>query len=68
MSMFNHLNPTELDFPIKITSKLGVIRSPKYTPKILFDLEIDLLTLRVTSNEHDNERNGFFSQNHTKKR
>ena len=26
--MFNHLNPTKLDYPFKITSKLGIIRSP----------------------------------------
>ena len=70
MSMFNHLNPKELDYPIKITSKLSilyVIQSLAYTPKIIFDLEIDLLTLRVTSNDQYNGKNGFFSQNHTQK-
>ena len=37
-------------------------------PKIIFGLEIDLLTLRVTSNVQDNRRNGLFSQNLTKKK
>ena len=58
MSMFNHLNPTELDYPIKNTSKLYVLyvfKSLAYMLKIIFDYEIDRLTLRVTSNDQDNQ-------------
>ena len=40
--MFNHFDPTELDYPIKITSELGIIRSPKFSiyAKNIFDLKI----------------------------
>ena len=36
-------------------------------PKITFDFEIALLTLRVTSNDQDNRRNRYFIENHTKR-
>ena len=38
-----------------------------YMLKIIFDLEIDLLTLRMTSNHQCNKGNRFFTQNPLKK-
>ena len=35
---------------------------------ILLDLEVDLLTLKMTVNHENNIRNGFSSQNYTKKK
>ena len=59
-------------FSVKITRKRGITHVPSFIiSKSYFqslDLEIDLLTLKMTFNRQNSTRNGLFNQNDTKKR
>ena len=57
--LINHLNSTELDYPVKIKPHRRYYTCPNFWHKVLlkitFVLDIDLLTLRMTSN-HQSQR------------
>ena len=66
----------EADFSIKITRKRGITHVPSFIISYFhsLDLEIDLLTLKMTFNHQNNTRNSLFNkmsqkrgQHHVKK-